>query len=141
MSLADHLNWRKKFLKTIFFNYKKAPFFDDFYPLIEGVIKADIKKINELNYYALERILDYIGIDTMIVKTSQVYKNNYLKGQERIIGICKQEITETYLNAVGGQSLYDKVLFKKENIDLKFIVPKFGEYQQFNSSLFLLYLL
>lgn len=134
LSIPDDLNWRKKFLKTIFFNYKKAPFFNDFYPLIEEVIQADIGKINELNYYALNLMVDYIGIDTLIVKTSQVYNNNQLKAQERIIDICKQENTSTYLNSVGGQSLYNMDLFKEENIDLKFIVPHLPEYQQFKSS-------
>lgn len=131
--IADHLNWRNKFLKTIHFNYKKAPFFDDFFPLIENVIQTNISKINEMNYYALERIVDYIGIDTMLKKTSYVYNNNHLKAQERIIDICIQENTSTYLNSVGGQSLYNKALFEKENIDLKFIVPKFPKYPQFNS--------
>ena len=132
--ISNDGRWKDKFLNSLIINYKKAPFFDDFYPLIEEVIQADIEKINELNYYALNRIVDFIGINTIIKKASQMYNNNHLKAQERIIDICEQEKTNTYLNSVGGQNLYNKDLFKKENIDLKFIIPKFPEYQQFNGS-------
>ena len=33
--------WKKKHLKNIFFNYKKATFFDELYPKIEELYKQD----------------------------------------------------------------------------------------------------
>jgi len=44
-----------------------------------------------------------------------------IKGQEKIIHICKLLNADTYINAIGGQDLYDKEAFKQSYIDLKFI--------------------
>jgi hypothetical protein len=60
-------------------------------------------------------------------------KNNELKGQEKIIHISKLLNADTYINAIGGQDLYDKESFKKACIDLKFIKTYSTSYTQFKN--------
>lgn len=42
----------------------------------------------------------------------------------RILDICRQEFTSTYINPVGGLDLYDKLTFSKNDIQLLFIKTK-----------------
>jgi hypothetical protein len=56
-----------------------------------------------------------------------------LRGQEKILEICKLLNATTYINPIGGQSLYDKNFFKLEGIELYFIQSRFSQYKQFGS--------
>ena len=51
-------------------------------------------------------------------------KNNDLRGQAKILDICKRLGVATYINAIGGQRLYSKEDFKNERIELLFINSK-----------------
>jgi hypothetical protein len=56
-----------------------------------------------------------------------------LKGQDKILEICKLLNADTYYNAIGGQELYDKSVFFKENIKLCFLKADILEYPQFKN--------
>lgn len=125
--------WKLKFLKTINFNYKKAPYYAHFYPLLEKIVKTRIERINEMNWFSILTIIDYLEIETEIVKSSTIYNNNYLKGQERVLDICKKEKADHYINSIGGKCLYNPEYFKKNKIDFNFIKPKLASYKQWNN--------
>lgn len=57
----------------------------------------------------------------------------FLDAQKRIIEINKQLHSSVYINAIGGQELYNYEDFKKEGIELKFIKMKDIEYKQFDN--------
>ena len=56
-----------------------------------------------------------------------------LKSKEKVIEICKNLNASTYINAIGGQKLYDKDEFKSHKIDLKFINSNSIIYNQFDN--------
>lgn len=72
-------------------------------------------------------------MNTEILVSSEIQKDNSLKAQDRIIEINKQLNTSTYINAIGGQELYNKEDFKAVAIELKFIKMKPVEYKQFKN--------
>jgi hypothetical protein len=51
-----------------------------------------------------------------------------------IIEICKTLNADIYVNAIGGQELYDKNVFEEEGIQLNFIKTGPLSYTQFNNS-------
>jgi hypothetical protein len=57
-----------------------------------------------------------------------------LKGEEKVIAIAKKTGAEVYINAIGGQSLYSKENFLKENLELKFIKSEDITYRQLGNS-------
>jgi hypothetical protein len=71
--------------------------------------------------------------NTLLVKTSSVYNNAHLKGQDRIIDICKQENASDYINPIGGIELYSKQKFVEQNVRLHFIKSNPVVYQQFSA--------
>lgn len=131
ITVSDDAKWQAKFLRTIELNYKKAPCYDNVYPVIAEILNSGIHKIADLNYYSITRINEYLGIHTMIVSTSSVYQNAGLKGQDRIIDICIKEKATDYINPIGGVELYSKEAFGKNNLNIQFIKTGTIVYEQF----------
>ena len=126
-------NDREKLLKTIQLAYKKSPFFNCFYPILENVINNDETDLTQYIKYSILKIKEYLNIDTEILLSSEIKKDNLLRAQKRIIEINKQLRSSVYINAIGGQELYNYEDFKKEGIELKFIKMKDIEYKQFDN--------
>ena len=119
--IVDEDKWKQKLLKKVEQSYGKAPFFGQVYALFCELINSDLHKIVDLNVLAIRKICEYLEIQTEIVPTSAFYNNRHLKGQDRILDICIQEKTDTYINAIGGMELYDQQLFRERHIEIFFI--------------------
>lgn len=129
-------NWQEKLVKTIERSYCKAPFYKDATELISKIILKKENKISGLIYFSLLEIRNYLGLKTEIVKSSGIYSNNELKGEERIIDICLKESSKRYFNPIGGIELYSKNFFSEKGICLNFIKTNKIEYQQFGNEFF-----
>ncbi|MCW1734238.1 WbqC family protein [Anaerorudis cellulosivorans] len=124
---------QNKLLKTIYHSYNKAPYFESAFSVIENILNYEDKNLAKFIGNSIIHICNYLKIDTEIIYSSSMEKNNELKGQEKIIHISKLLNADTYINAIGGQDLYDKESFKKACIDLKFIKTYSTSYTQFKN--------
>ena len=122
-----------KLLKTIFVNYKKAPFFDVIFPIIENCLFCREKTLSKFLGYLLLNLSKYLGINTNFIYSSDIDKNNSNKGQKKLIDICNILNATNYLNSINGINLYSKEKFKQNNIRLNFLETKFFEYSQFKN--------
>jgi putative cell wall-binding protein len=123
---------RTKLLKTLQQAYSKAPYSADVFRLIE---KSLLYKDNNLaNYvsYSIRIIADYLKIDTRFILSSDLEKDNDLKGQDKVLEICRILGATEYINAIGGVELYSTDEFNKNSIALYFINTKDITYEQFN---------
>jgi hypothetical protein len=125
--------YNKKLLRTIEENYKKAPYFSNIYSVIEKIINQDEKNLARYLEYSMKQICEYLFIETELIISSSLNKNNALKGQDKVIEICKVLGTDEYYNAIGGQELYSDKDFETQGIKLKFLKTGTVEYKQFNS--------
>lgn len=112
---------KRKNLNRISGAYKKSPHFDDIYPLCEKIINYDANNISEYIYNSMKLIMNYLGIETNIIISSELKKDNSLKGEEKVIHICKLLGATEYYNAIGGMELYNKEKFKENGIGLQFV--------------------
>ena len=133
IAIDETSNWSKNLAKTMALSYKKAPFFQTVFPLIEDILQQNEKNLSQFITYSLQQICKYLKMETIIAVSSQIEKDNTLKGSEKIIEICKKMKATEYINAIGGKELYDKADFSKHNIDLHFIQSKKIEYPQFSN--------
>lgn len=113
--------WKDKFLKTLEFSYKKAPYFKNCYNLISSLIVIEETNLSRWLTFQIRAICYHIGINTTIIDTSRIYKNPHLKAQDKILDICIKEKADTYYNPVGGINLYNPDDFKRHNIKLSFL--------------------
>ena len=130
--IADNKHTINKVIKTLELTYKKAPYYDAVMPMIVALLTSHTN-ICELNYRAMQMIRNYLGIDTEIILSSDIKKDDNLRGQDKVIHINKILGAKTYINAIGGQALYDKDEFAKNGIKLNFIKMKEIKYKQFNN--------
>ena len=119
-----------KFLKTIEMGYKKAPFFEDIFRLLKDICQCPDKKLGQFLFNSHIKICEYLGIDTELILSSSFEKHAELKGKDKVISICKQLGADEYINAIGGQELYDKKEFAENGIRLNFLQANLREYRQ-----------
>ncbi len=132
IEVSSNQVWKKKFLKTIENSYSKAPFYKDVYPVLEDIINYDETNLAKYIVNSISQVCDYLNIDTKLIISSDINKDNELKGQDKVIEICKVLGADEYYNAIGGQSLYSYNDFKKSGIKLSFLKTNMHEYKQFN---------
>ena len=81
----------------------------------------------------LIEINNYLDIKTKITISSSINIDHNLKSQDKVVALCLNKKTKTYINSIGGVELYDKKTFKDNNLELKFIKCNLIEYNQFNN--------
>jgi len=111
--------------------YKKAPFFEQNYPVIRELFLKDIDNLFDFIHYSVITLCNYLNIKTEIIVCSSLDIDHELKSHLRVLEICKFLNADVYINSIGGKELYSKSNFKKEGIELKFINSKKIEYEQF----------
>ncbi len=124
---------KENLINTLSLAYKKAPYYNDFFPILKDIILFDEKDLVKYIKNSIEKIAEYSNIKTEILISSKLNKNHELKSQERIIEINKVLNSSVYINAIGGVELYDKKDFNGQNIELKFIKTLPYEYKQFKN--------
>ena len=143
INLVSNKPWRKKILHSIYYNYKFSAFFDEIYTLVERVINYDTENLSTLNERCVVTVCQFLDISTEIVHDNSIYAdieekllkvdlNDYsefpyladrkpIKKVLRVIEICRRENAKIFINAIGGQALYNKNEFASYNINLNFI--------------------
>jgi len=123
-----------KLIKTVSMAYRQAPNFDTAMPLFEEIFHNSTSNLAMFLESSIRKICDYIGIQTKILVSSSIDKDNSLRAQEKIIDICMRLKSDQYINSIGGQELYDAITFKEHGIKLEFVQPLPLAYKQFGNS-------
>ena len=126
-------NNRGKILKNIDYAYKKAPEYKTVFPLIQNILENPEENLAKFLGNSIEKVAEYLEIETYIIYSSSIEKNNKLKAQAKILDICQQLKASQYINAIGGQKLYNKKDFKKERIVLNFLETEEIAYLQYGN--------
>ncbi|MDR1881228.1 MAG: WbqC family protein [Prevotella sp.] len=124
---------KKKLLNQIKESYRKAPCFDISMPLIENIINYNENNLFHYVDNSVREICNFLNIDTEITVSSTLDIDHSLKGQDKVIAICKKLGASDYYNAIGGQELYSPEDFSRENINLYFVSANPIEYGQFKN--------
>lgn len=137
IELVADLTNRRKFLRTIEMNYKKAPCFLKVFPIIEEIINNKERNLAKNLEYSIRRICNYLAINTEIIVSSELHKNNMLHGSEKVMEICHILGADEYINAIGGQELYSYEDFRMNGIKLSFLKTGVVTYKQLNNDFLL----
>jgi len=120
----------RKLRKTLQMNYSKATYYNQAMELMEKVFSYEDKRLSHFIAKSFKQILSYLSIDTELIMSSDLQKDNSLKGKDKVIDICRRIGADTYYNAIGGQELYSKEEFQKHGIELYFVKPQEVPYPQ-----------
>ena len=126
--------WKKKLIKNIQQNYSKAPFYKERIQFIESLILIEEDHLANYLTTQIKNICAYIGINTIVKQSSKTYPNTTLLREQRIVAICNQEKASKYINAIGGEELYNKNEFKQLGLNLYFLKTSKHHCQQHNNT-------
>ena len=121
-----------KILAQIKSSYRKTPYFNEVFPIIEDVLLNKEANLFKYLYYSILKICDYLEITTKIIISSDINIDHSLKSQYKVIALNKALESTQYINPIGGIELYNTDSFKKEKIELKFLESDIPQYQQFS---------
>ena len=109
-------------LKNIYQAYRKAPYFENIYPITEAILNTDAETISELAIQSIIQVSDYLKLNRLFkVSSCDFAETKGMDRTDRLIEICRMQGATQYINAVGGIELYDKTYFKNAGIELSFI--------------------
>ena len=111
--------------------YRKAPYCDAVFPLIETIVTAAPKNLFDYLLHSLMATAAYLEISTPIVVSSTVPIDHSLKAGEKVLAMCGALGANRYLNTIGGRSLYPTEAFAAAGVELKFIQARTLTYPQF----------
>ncbi|WP_413678353.1 WbqC family protein [Prochlorococcus sp. MIT 0916] len=123
-------DWREKFLKTLFLNYKNAPYRDKVIKLVIKVFSNNHQSITQYCKQSLTDVLSYLCINNEKIYLSSAIGGEHLKNIDRIIYITKILGGEIYINPANGRSLYKNEVFIKNNLKLLFLDSHLPPYPQ-----------
>lgn len=123
-----------KNLRMVELAYKKAPYFDQVFPLYEMILMNQNTDLSIYLANSFKVIATYLEIKTNILFSSSLDKDETLKGQDKILEICKILKATEYINAIGGRELYDVESFLQQKIQLLFLQTGNIRYKQFGNS-------
>jgi hypothetical protein len=111
---------KKKILNKVITAYNGAPFFNEGSKLLEEVF--DIEEINLFQYLlrSLQKVNSYLEITTPFIISSTISIDHSLKGEDKIIAICKELKVDQYINPRGGTELYHRKNFNEIKLSFLF---------------------
>jgi len=140
---SDHLDIRERELAASFLPdkllnqlagaYRSAPFFHQTYPLLERILRHGDANLFRFLHHSILAVCGHLGIPTELRVSSSVGIDHHLKGQEKVLALCRSVGADSYLNAIGGLSLYSREAFREKGIALQFIKLGPFEYPQFEA--------
>lgn len=122
---------RQKLLNQLDASYKRAPFYKIVFPLVAKIINAEQCNLFEYIHHSISLTANYIGITTPVVVSSKIAIDHSLRGEDKVVALCKAMGADVYINAIGGQVLYSKAKFDVHGIALQFIKTRQISYPQF----------
>jgi hypothetical protein len=125
---------RDKMLNQIRASYRQAPYFDATFPLIETVVGYDENNLFRFLHHSIVKVCEYLGLTTVMRVSSQIAIDHGLRGQDKVIAICRALGAAIYVNTIGGVELYSREAFRAEGIQLQFIRSLPFEYPQFGGA-------
>lgn len=124
---------RDKLLNQFKGAYRRAPYFEQTFPLVEQVVRHENTNLFRYLHHSIVKTCEHLGITTEIRMASDIAINHALKSQDKVIALCKAIGASTYVNTIGGMELYSKEAFRVQGIEFKFIKSELFEYPQFGA--------
>ena len=100
--------------------------------LMNRILKYEKNNLFEFIYYSIIQVHSALSIKSRLVVSSSLNIPREIKGQDRVISICKELKATHYINPIGGLRLYDSNSFYEAGVQLFFQKVKPYTYMQFN---------
>lgn len=121
--------------KTLSRAYSKAENLSSVFSYLQRWENSSDTGVSEVNMSLVRMIADLISMKIpKFINSSDLDLDKRLRGQNRILEICRILGADTYVNLPGGRNLYDQDAFLQVGTSLKFIKSNLRPYPQKTAS-------
>ena len=106
----------KKILKTLEHNYKKAPYFNEVYAVVESAFKRNNEHLHDINKELFAGFLGLLDVQTQIHYSSELDTKE--SKDDLVIEIIKKFGQSEYLSGKGALAYMDLEKFRREGIEV-----------------------
>jgi WbqC-like protein len=132
MPASNH--WKAKHLKMIRQNYRKAAYFERYFPDIERIYLEEHTHLTGISTMLIEYLMKQFRIDTPLVKTTDLGLDLSLKSSDTLIDILKRVGAGDYLAGASGRKYMDMDLMQRTGIRVEFQQFVHPSYRQLHGS-------
>lgn len=117
--IDNRRDWRKKHLRTLEMNYKKAPFFNEIMDMLESVyLQRQWLLLSRFTLKLIEAINGFIGIEVKTVKSSAM--NVTGASTDLLVDIIEKCDGAVYISGTGGKDYLQESTFADRGITLMY---------------------
>ncbi|MCK4765388.1 MAG: WbqC family protein [Candidatus Aminicenantes bacterium] len=127
---VNGMDWKRKHLKTILLNYRKAPCFAELKDFIEDLYESiNFSYLCEINYFLIKKICAFLGIDAVFRYSKDFDLTGGRTG--RVVDLCRQLNASHLLNGPAAKVHMDENLFREAGIEVSYMdYSGYPEYPQ-----------
>jgi len=118
VEVDNRTNWRSKHIKAIELNYKKAPFFNDYFPFFEDVFSREWTKLIHCDMFIIYKIREILGINKPLFYSSELLSKG--KNTDRLISMCKELNADEFYEGSSGRNYIDDKIFEDNGIKITY---------------------
>lgn len=119
--INNKVHWRRKHKVAIETNYRRAPFFGEYFPYLEEIYEKHWETLIDINIASLKGILQLFSINKEMLLASEIPTRDDPQG--RLIDLCKAVGADTYLSGRDGPKYMNMKAFEEAGI--KVIIQDF----------------
>lgn len=129
MLINNQQNWQRKHLESIKTNYIKAEHYDEVFKLIQPFYEKEYLYLSSLCFEMLEVILNYLNINTKIIRASDL-EGCDSKKSDLILELCEKVNADVYLSGPFGKKYLNEESFSNSKIKIEYHNYNIIKYRQ-----------
>lgn len=108
--------WRRKHLRSIRQNYARAPYLEDYFPLLESIYRIEQVELASLNVDLIRLFWELLGLPASLRLQSDLQVQG--RGTDLIVALCRRLEATSYLNFPMAREYLDANQFAQAGVDL-----------------------
>jgi hypothetical protein len=118
MKINNDVDWRKNHWRSIYFNYKKAPFFSQHADYFENFYQKRWNNLIDVINEQLKYFISQLGIKTEVVLQSELSVNS--KKKQLVVDLCRKCDANNFIFGSMGRDYADEDFFRDNDIKIYF---------------------
>jgi hypothetical protein len=126
--IIDSQHWQMKHWKTIYMNYRSAPFFDNYAGHLEKIYQKRWRFLVDLNIELINFLRNALHVTCPLIRSTDIITPD--SPTARIVELIKNNEGTEYISGKSGKKYLDSSLFSREGINLKYTAFTVQPYHQ-----------
>ncbi|MDK1025240.1 MAG: WbqC family protein [Gammaproteobacteria bacterium] len=119
VEICNESDWQFKHVQGLRHQYARAPYRDDYLPIVESIITHNHARLVSLNLDLIRFLYNALGVGSRLVLQSELGITG--KGTDLLVSICQALNADNYLALPSAARYLDSRKFDSNGLDLSFV--------------------